>query len=83
LQIVLPDDVKSVAEREVAAGRYASLSEYVAELIRRDQQRTQGDQLTSLLRDRLAAGPSVPMTSADFDAIRQRLDERAAQRRGR
>ena len=36
LDISLPDDVKALAERRVADGQYATLSDYLADLIRRD-----------------------------------------------
>jgi antitoxin ParD1/3/4 len=77
LEIILPDELKSLAEKQVAAGRYASVSDYVTNLIRQDQERVEQDRVEPLLGDRLQAGPSKPMTDEDFDAIRKRLDDRA------
>src|SRR5438552_15552711 len=81
LHITLPDDLKSLAEKQVAQGRYANLSEYVTSLIRQDQDRAERDRLESLLQQRIDSGPSTPMTDADFDAIRRRLDDHASRKR--
>jgi antitoxin ParD1/3/4 len=82
LDISLPDDVKALADQQVAGGRYPTLSDYVADLIRRDQQRLEADARTeSRLLDRLRSGPAQEMTDADFDRIRERLDDQVRQRR--
>jgi len=40
MNVSIPDALKSWAERRVAEGRYSSTSDYVRDLIRRDQERT-------------------------------------------
>ena len=82
LDISLPDDVKALADQQIADGRYSSLSDYVADLIRRDQLQMEEDARTeSHLLARLRSGPSQEMTDADFDRIRDRLEDHITQRR--
>jgi Arc/MetJ-type ribon-helix-helix transcriptional regulator len=37
LSINVPDEIREAAEQVVAAGRFATVSEYIATLIRQDQ----------------------------------------------
>lgn len=41
MNVSLPDSMKTWVEEQVAAGRYSSASDYVRDLIRRDQERFQ------------------------------------------
>jgi antitoxin ParD1/3/4 len=81
LNISLPDDVRQLLDRQVNSGRYTSVSEYVASLIREDLDRLDRRQVEAKLLDRLACGPSRPMSDADFDVIRNRLEDEIARRR--
>ena len=40
MNVSLPEQLKAFAEQQVNGGQYGSTSEYVRELIRRDQDRT-------------------------------------------
>jgi antitoxin ParD1/3/4 len=82
LSITVPDDLRAAAEEAVASGRFATVSEYIAALIRQDQQRTQDKDVEALLLQRLQSGPAREMNDATFDAIRSRLDGEVARRRG-
>lgn len=42
MNISLPDEMKAWVETQVATGRYANASDYVRDVIRRDEQRAQG-----------------------------------------
>lgn len=46
MNVSIPDALKSWAENRVAEGRYSSTSDYVRDLIRRDQERA--DELAAL-----------------------------------
>ncbi len=46
MNVSIPDALKSWAEHRVAEGRYSSTSDYVRDLIRRDQERA--DELAAL-----------------------------------
>ena len=74
VNISLPEDVGALADEQIAAGRFASLSEYVASLIRDDRQRLEQPAAESKVRQRMHAGPSVEMTDDHFDCIRERLE---------
>lgn len=41
MNVSLPDSLKAWVEEQVATGRYSSASDYVRDLIRRDQERDQ------------------------------------------
>lgn len=79
LSITLADDLRAAAERAVAAGEFASIDQYIAALIRQDQERAR--RIEAHLIERVETGPSQEMTAADFDAIRRRLDAEVARRR--
>ncbi len=74
LNISLPDDLKKVVDERVAEGHFASHSEYLRSLIRKDQKRVEREQLEAKLLARLEAGESTPMTHADFERIQARLN---------
>jgi antitoxin ParD1/3/4 len=70
MNISLPDTLKEFVDTQVAEGGYGTSSEYVRELIRRDQDRLR---LRGLL---LAGAESVPSVSADadyFEGLRTRV----------
>ncbi|HYE19551.1 MAG TPA: hypothetical protein VEA69_13955 [Tepidisphaeraceae bacterium] len=79
LEITLPDDLKRRAEEQAAAGRYATVSEYVAALIASDPL---GGALEAHLVSRVKSGPPTPMTDSDFGTIRSRLEGAIAGRTG-
>jgi antitoxin ParD1/3/4 len=75
MNISLPDTLKSFVDEQVAGRGYGTSSEYVRELIRKDQDR---QRLRQLL---LEGASSSPMTSADaayFDSLRERVRSRKA-----
>ena len=61
MNVSLPDALKSFVDQQVTAGGYSTSSEYVRELIRKDQERQR-------LRDLLVAGAAAPQAApADAD----------------
>ena len=70
MNISLPDALKSFVDVQVAHRGYGTSSEYVRELIRKDQQAQQ-------LRTLLLAGAQSPsqeaVTPAYFDALRHKV----------
>jgi antitoxin ParD1/3/4 len=75
MNISLPDALKSFVDEQVIQRGYGTSSEYVRELIRKDQDRTR-------LRDLLLQGAESthgnPVDAAYFDALRNRIHRRAA-----
>jgi antitoxin ParD1/3/4 len=68
--ISLPDTLKSFVDEQVNLGSYGTSSEYIRELIRRDQDRLQ-------MRNFLIAGatsqPTKQVNAAYFDSLRDRI----------
>lgn len=62
MNVSLPDTLKAYVDQQVAQAGYGTSSEYIRELIRRDQERTQ---LKALLLEG-AASPSVRDADAGF-----------------
>lgn len=70
MNVSLPEAMKSFVDEQVVERGYGTSSEYVRELIRKDQQRLH---LRGLL---LQGGLSAPAASADkayFDGLRERV----------
>lgn len=72
MNISLPDNLKAFVDEQVGLRGYGTSSEYLRELIRRDQDRVQ-------LRGLLLAGASSPSTQAVdasyFNALRDRAHQ--------
>lgn len=78
MNISLPEALKSFVDEQVNSRGFGTSSEYVRELIRRDQERVQ---LRGLL---LAGGSSKPAAAADaayFAALRDGIGRRTIARR--
>jgi antitoxin ParD1/3/4 len=82
MNISLPDRLKAFVDEQVRERGYGTSSEYVRELIRRDQDRLQ---LRSLLLTGASSAPSAPVNEAYFDGLRERVrsDVRAGGRSSR
>lgn len=76
MNISLPDSLKSFVDDQVSQRGYGTSSEYVRELIRKDQDRLQ-------LRGLLLAGAASPPAAAADVAYFADLRARVAQRPGR
>ena len=70
MNIALPDALRAYVAQRVASGQYGNTSEYVRELIRRDQQEQRLQRLRALVEEGLASGAPEPVTSADWDELR-------------
>ena len=80
LNVSLPDAVKAWVEAQAETGRYANASDYLHDLIRRDQERlTKLGDLQKLIDDGLASG----ISDRSEDEIRRLGRERLAALRGR
>ena len=78
MNISLPDELRDFVEEQVKRG-YGTSSEYVRELIRRDQDRLR---LRNLLLAGAASPPAAPADETYFKRLRNRLRaERATSRR--
>ena len=67
MNISLPEQMKAFAEAQARDGRYANVSDYMRDLIRRDQERRQAiTEIQDALDEGLASGPSEPFDMQDF-----------------
>lgn len=70
MNISLPETLKSFVDEQVNERGYGTSSEYVRELIRRDQQR---QQLRALLLEGAASGPTTLVDGSYFESLRTRV----------
>lgn len=78
MNVSLPDEMKEWVEAQSITGRYANTSDYVRDLVRRDQERKEAiAKLQAIVDDALASG-SREITDLDayFEEIRQRAYSR-------
>lgn len=73
MNISLPDSLKAFVEQQVAQRGYGTSSEYVRELIRKDQDRAT---LRRLVLEGAASPPAEPADDAYFDGLRARIRHR-------
>jgi antitoxin ParD1/3/4 len=74
MNISLPDTLKSFVDEQVSQRGYGTSSEYVRELIRKEQERLH---LRSLLLAGAASEPTAPVTPAYFEGLRDRVRKAA------
>lgn len=73
MNISLPDAMKEWVEQQVATGRYANVSDYMRDLVRRDEERTQAiARLQSIVDDAIASGVSEKTVDQIFEESRAR-----------
>lgn len=73
MNISIPDPMKSWVERQSEQGRYANSSDYVRDLIRRDQVRTEAiAHMQALVDEGLASGEGSRSMTQIRAAARQR-----------
>jgi antitoxin ParD1/3/4 len=69
MNISLPEALKQWAERQAGKGQYSNTSDYVRDLIRRDQQRKeQIDRMQDLVTEALESGKGT-RTMAELKAL--------------
>jgi antitoxin ParD1/3/4 len=82
LNISLPAPLREWIEAQVKRGRYGNASEYVRELIRRDQERQAQGRLEELLLEGIKSGTASPLTKQDWAELRTDVAERLEKRWG-
>ena len=76
LNISLPAPLREWIESQVKGGRYGNASEYVRELIRRDQERQAQQRLEQVLLEGVKSGKASPLTKQDWAELRTDVAER-------
>lgn len=77
MNISLPDSLKAFVDEQVSQRGFGTSSEYVRELIRRDQDRLQ---LRNLLIAGASSAPTAPTDQAYFERLRERVRAKAKTR---
>lgn len=76
MNISLPDAMKDWVESKVGEGQYANVSDYVRDLVRRDQQRADArEKLQTMVDEALASG----ITSYTKEELLERMRRKAAE----
>ena len=70
MNIALPEPLRADVAQRVASGKYGNTSEYVRELIRKDQREQRIERLRALVQQGLSSGPATPDTQADWAELR-------------
>jgi antitoxin ParD1/3/4 len=70
MNISLPDSLKDFVDEQVEQRGYGTSSEYVRELIRKEQDRLQ---LRELLLEGASSAPTKPVSDAYFGGLRRRV----------
>lgn len=78
--ISLSDELREYVQAQVRNGAYGNVSEYFRSLIREQQRRAVQERLELLLLEGIESGSGGPMTSADWEELRQAALKRAENR---
>ena len=81
MNIAIPAQLKSFVQRQVERRGYSSVSEYVRDLIRGDQERQAITTLEAAFLKGLDSGPATLMTQQDWQDIREEVKRRSAKHR--
>jgi antitoxin ParD1/3/4 len=74
LHISLPTVLRHYVEERVAKGGYSNPSDYMRELIRRDQRREAQEELERLLLEGLRSGEAKEITETYFGDLRREIE---------
>ena len=72
MSFALPESMREYIDARVRDGNYGNTSEYLRELIRRDQEQQAVARLRSLIADGLASGDGRPVTDDVVADLRAR-----------
>ena len=65
LNFALPESMRAYVDARVASGHYGNTSEYLRELIRKDQAEQARERLRTLIAQGLSSGPAVPWSQTE------------------
>lgn len=78
MSFALPESMREYIDTRVRAGDYGNTSEYLRDLIRRDQHEQSAQRLRNLIADGLASGGGREVTDDVIAELRQRALDRTA-----
>jgi antitoxin ParD1/3/4 len=71
MSFALPEVMRSYIDERVKNGSYGNTSEYLRDLIRRDQEAQAAKRLRALIEEGLNSGPGRELTETDWSALRR------------
>jgi antitoxin ParD1/3/4 len=72
MSFALPEELRTYVDERVASGQYGNTSEYLRDLIRRDQQEQAVKRLRALVVEGLESGEPVPLTRERVARLRRK-----------
>ncbi|MBC7604984.1 MAG: type II toxin-antitoxin system ParD family antitoxin [Ramlibacter sp.] len=72
MSFALPEPMRAYVDQRVRSGEYGNTSEYIRELIRRDQEEQAKRRLRSLIQEGLESGPGRELTPKVAAELRKR-----------
>lgn len=69
LSFALPESLRTYIDVRVSTGHYGNTSEYIRDLIRKDQAEEAKNRLRKCVEEGLMSGPGTPWTEADRDEL--------------
>jgi antitoxin ParD1/3/4 len=79
MNISLPENLKAFVESQVESGDYSSVSEFMRELVRREQKNCEREKLEMRILEGLSSGDAIEVTPQMWDRLRQRLRDRGSE----
>ena len=71
MSFALPESMREYIDERVRSGEYGNTSEYLRDLIRRDQHEQAVRRLRELIADGLESGPATPLTDDKIAELRE------------
>lgn len=69
LSFALPESMRTYIDVRVSSGHYGNTSEYIRDLIRKDQAEEAKNRLRKCIEEGLLSGPGRPLTQEDEDEL--------------
>ena len=69
MSFALPEAMRAYIDARVSAGNYGNTSEYIRDLVRKDQEEQARTRLRNLIEEGLASGPGLPRSKADNEEL--------------
>ena len=78
MSFALPESLRSYIDARVQEGNYGNTSEYLRELVRRDQKEQEDKQFRQLIAEGLESGAGSQYTAEVAARIRNRISSKAS-----
>ncbi|MEO6594520.1 MAG: type II toxin-antitoxin system ParD family antitoxin [Planctomycetota bacterium] len=82
MNVSLPRTQKEFVDQQVQQGSFSTVSDYIRDLIRREQRALAREELERKLLEGLNSGPATAMTKEDWKELRDGLKKRLTGREG-